>query len=161
MMTKALKVYRIFQQTYSNENAKTIVTFIMNKKQEEINEMKKVFLTKDDKVDLIKGQRDIQADLLKSQREIQADLIKGQMNIQADLLKSQREIQADLLKSQMNIINTQKSDKTELLGHISKLKDEMHEGFSTLELRLDTHFKWLIGIMLTLFGLAFTLHKLL
>ena len=54
MSVLELKVYEILKTKLGEKEAETIIQFIEEKTQEKINEKKDVFLTKDDKVDLIK-----------------------------------------------------------------------------------------------------------
>jgi hypothetical protein len=54
MSTLEIKAYEIFKSKLGEKEAETIIQFIEEKTQEKINEKKDVFLTKDDKVDLIK-----------------------------------------------------------------------------------------------------------
>ena len=54
MSTLEIKVYEIFKSKLGEKEAETIIQYIDEKAKKKINEKKDVFLTKDDKVDLIK-----------------------------------------------------------------------------------------------------------
>lgn len=54
MSTIELKVYEIFKAKLGEAEASTIIEYIDQKTEEKINNKKDVFLTKDDKIDLIK-----------------------------------------------------------------------------------------------------------
>lgn len=54
MSTLELKAYEILKNKLGENEASTIIQFIEEKSEEKINQKKDVFLTKDDKVDLIK-----------------------------------------------------------------------------------------------------------
>ncbi len=49
-----LKVYEIFKVKLGEKEAETVMEFLDSKAEEKINQKKDIFLTKDDKVDLIK-----------------------------------------------------------------------------------------------------------
>ena len=55
MSTLELKVYEIFKAKLGNKEAETVMEFIDAKAEEKISHKKDVFLTKDDKVDIIKS----------------------------------------------------------------------------------------------------------
>ena len=55
MSTLELKVYEIFKAKLGNKEAATVMEFIDAKAEEKISHKKDVFLTKDDKVDIIKS----------------------------------------------------------------------------------------------------------
>ena len=54
MSTLELKTYEILKNKLGEEEASTIIQFIEEKSEQKINQKKDIFLTKDDKVDLIK-----------------------------------------------------------------------------------------------------------
>ena len=54
MSALELSVYEIFKSKLGQDEAQKIIEFIDAKAEEKINQKKDVFLTKDDKVDLIK-----------------------------------------------------------------------------------------------------------
>lgn len=54
MSTLELRVYEIFKSKLGEKEAETIIQFIDEKTEEKLNQKKDIFLTKDDKVDLIK-----------------------------------------------------------------------------------------------------------
>ena len=54
MSTLELKVYEIFKNKLGESEAATIIEYFEAKSEEKINAKKDVFLTKEDKVDLIK-----------------------------------------------------------------------------------------------------------
>ncbi len=54
MSSLELKTYEILKNKLGEEEASTILQFIEEKSEQKINQKKDVFLTKDDKVDLIK-----------------------------------------------------------------------------------------------------------
>jgi len=54
MSTLELKTYEILKTKLGESEAATILEFIEEKSEQKINQKKDVFLTKDDKVDLIK-----------------------------------------------------------------------------------------------------------
>jgi len=55
MSISELKVYEIFKKHLSEEEATVIIEYFDAKSEEKINYKKDVFLTKDDKVDIIKS----------------------------------------------------------------------------------------------------------
>lgn len=55
MSTLELRVYEIFKAKLGNKEAETVMEFIDAKAEEKISHKKDVFLTKDDKVDIIKS----------------------------------------------------------------------------------------------------------
>lgn len=52
--TLELKVYDLLKQRFNEEEAKIVIEYFDAKAEEKINQKKDVFLTKEDKVDLIK-----------------------------------------------------------------------------------------------------------
>lgn len=54
MTSQELKVYEILKLKLGEKEAETVMEFIEEKTEEKINQKKDVFLTKDDKVDMIK-----------------------------------------------------------------------------------------------------------
>jgi len=54
MSALELKAYEIFKNKLGEQEASTILEFIEEKSEQKINQKKDIFLTKDDKVDLIK-----------------------------------------------------------------------------------------------------------
>ena len=55
MSTLELKVYEIFKRKLNDEEAAFVMQYFDEKAEEKINQKKEVFLTKDDKVDIIKS----------------------------------------------------------------------------------------------------------
>lgn len=55
MSSTELKVYEIFKKRLSEEEAGLIIDYFDAKAEEKINQKKDIFLTKDDKVDIIKS----------------------------------------------------------------------------------------------------------
>lgn len=96
-------MYKLFEKTYGEENAKIIMTFIEENNQQQIDDLRSIFLTKEDKIDL------------------------------------------------QNQISALRLEFTEKLGNTE----------INLTRRLDSHFKWLVGIMLTIAGLCVALAKFL
>ena len=92
MAAVKLQVYKLFEKTYGEENAKVIMTFIEESNEKQINDLRSIFLTKEDKIDLV-----------------------------------------------------DRINRTEI----------------NLTSRLDSHFKWLVGIMVAIAGLCMTLAKLI
>lgn len=85
MTAGVLQVYRIFKQTYGDEKANTIVTFIMDKKKEELDEMKNTFLTKDDKIDLINRISNVETRLTDRISDVEIKLTDRISNLQIRL----------------------------------------------------------------------------
>lgn len=54
MSSLDLKVYELFKKRFSEEEANLVIEYFESKSEEKINQRKDIFLTKDDKVDLIK-----------------------------------------------------------------------------------------------------------
>ena len=54
MSALELEVYEILKSKFSDAEAAKVITYFEEKAEEKINQKKDVFLTKDDKVDLIK-----------------------------------------------------------------------------------------------------------
>jgi hypothetical protein len=54
MTALELRVYEIFKVKLGEKEAETVMEFLEAKTEEKINQKKEVFLTKDDKVDMIK-----------------------------------------------------------------------------------------------------------
>lgn len=50
-----LKVYELFKQRFNEEEARTVLEYFETKAEEKINQKKDIFLTKDDKIDIIKS----------------------------------------------------------------------------------------------------------
>jgi hypothetical protein len=55
MSTLELKVYEIFKKRLNEEEAAFVMEYFDAKTEEKINQKKDIFLTKDDKVDIIKS----------------------------------------------------------------------------------------------------------
>lgn len=55
MSTLEIKVYELFKQRFNEEEARTVLGYIDTKAEEKISQKKDVFLTKDDKIDIIKS----------------------------------------------------------------------------------------------------------
>ncbi len=53
MPTTQIGVFNLLQKACSKEEAEKIVTFISNQNVQGIDDLKKIFLTKDDKIDLL------------------------------------------------------------------------------------------------------------
>ena len=49
-----LKAYELFKKRFSEEEAQIVIKYFESKAEEKIQQKKDVFLTKDDKIDLIK-----------------------------------------------------------------------------------------------------------
>lgn len=49
-----IQAYELFKKRFSEEEARIVIAYFEQKAEEKINQKKDVFLTKDDKVDLIK-----------------------------------------------------------------------------------------------------------
>jgi len=54
MSSIELQVYELLKKRFNEEEARIVLQYIEEKGEEKINQKKDVFLTKDDKVDLIK-----------------------------------------------------------------------------------------------------------
>jgi len=54
MSTLELKVYEIFKSKFSEQDATTVIEYFESKTEQKILQKKDIFLTKDDKVELIK-----------------------------------------------------------------------------------------------------------
>jgi hypothetical protein len=54
MSALELKVYKILKSKFTEEEATTVIEYFESKAEEKIQQKKDVFLTKDDKIDLIK-----------------------------------------------------------------------------------------------------------
>jgi len=55
MSSLVLKVYELFKKRFSEEEAQIVIEYFETKAEEKINKKKDVFLTKDDKIDIIKS----------------------------------------------------------------------------------------------------------
>jgi hypothetical protein len=55
MSTLELKVYEIFNKKLSEDEAAVVTEYFDHKAEEKINQKKEIFLTKDDKIDIIKS----------------------------------------------------------------------------------------------------------
>lgn len=53
MAAVKLQVYKLFEKTYGEENAKIIMTFIEENNEKQINDLRSIFLTKEDKIELL------------------------------------------------------------------------------------------------------------
>ena len=65
MTALELKVYEIFKSKLGEKEAETIIEFIELKSKEKIEKKKDVFMTKDDKVDLIEKMNRDKLDMIK------------------------------------------------------------------------------------------------
>jgi hypothetical protein len=66
MTTVQLKAYEIFKKQFQNEDdAFTIMEFFEKEVEEKVLQKKDVFLTKDDKIELIKEIKETKADMIK------------------------------------------------------------------------------------------------
>ena len=65
MTALELRVYEIFKSKLGEKEAETIIEFIEVKSKEKIEEKKDVFMTKDDKVDLIEKMNRDKLDMIK------------------------------------------------------------------------------------------------
>ena len=54
MSALELQAYELFKKRFSEEEAKIVIQYFESKAEEKIQQKKAVFLTKDDKIDLIK-----------------------------------------------------------------------------------------------------------
>ena len=54
MSSIEIETYELFKKHFSEEEANTVIQYFEAKAEEKINQKKDIFLTKDDKVDLIK-----------------------------------------------------------------------------------------------------------
>ncbi|MEX8547116.1 MAG: hypothetical protein V5804_05885 [Mucilaginibacter sp.] len=54
MSTNELKVYEIFKRKLGEAEAQTVIEYFEQKSEEKINSKKDIFLTKEDKTDMIK-----------------------------------------------------------------------------------------------------------
>ena len=128
MAAVKLQVYKLFEKTYGEENAKIIMAFIEENNEKQINHLKSIFLTKEDKIDIL---NQMKGELIDRQNSMYGALVDNQNSMQTALIERQNKMYTDLLDR-----------------HADLLK------------RLDSHFKWLVGIMLSLFGLSIALAKL-
>jgi hypothetical protein len=55
MSTTELQVYELLKKRFSEEEARIVLQYIEEKGEEKINQKKDVFLTKDDKVDIMRS----------------------------------------------------------------------------------------------------------
>lgn len=55
MSALELKVYEIFKTKFSEQEATTVIEYFESKAEEKINNKKEIFLTKDDKIDIMKS----------------------------------------------------------------------------------------------------------
>lgn len=55
MSTLELKVYELFKKRFSEEEAQIVIEYFEAKTEEKIQQKKDIFLTKDDKIDIIKS----------------------------------------------------------------------------------------------------------
>lgn len=55
MSSLELKVYEIFKSKFSEQEAATVIEFFESKAEQKIQQKKDVFLTKDDKVDIMRS----------------------------------------------------------------------------------------------------------
>jgi hypothetical protein len=53
MSTLELKVYDLLKARFNEDEARTVIEYIANKSEEKMEQKKDIFLTKDDKVDII------------------------------------------------------------------------------------------------------------
>ena len=132
MAAVKLQVYKLFEKTYGEENAKVIMTFIEENNEKQINQLKSIFLTKEDKIDILNQMNGMKGELLNQMNKIKGDLIDRQNSMYGALVERQNKMYTDLLDR-----------------HADLLK------------RLDSHFKWLVGIMFTLFSVGIALAKLI
>lgn len=65
MSTIEIKVYELFKKRFSEEEANLVIEYLETKSEEKINQKKDIFLTKDDKVDIIGRIENVRAELIK------------------------------------------------------------------------------------------------
>lgn len=65
MSTLELKAYEILKSKFSEQEASTIIEYFEKKAEEKIGDKKDVFLTKDDKIDIISQLKDSRNEVIK------------------------------------------------------------------------------------------------
>ncbi len=55
MTSLDLKVYDLFKARFSEDEARTVIEYIETKTEEKVQQKKDIFLTKDDKVDIMRA----------------------------------------------------------------------------------------------------------
>ena len=55
MSALELKAYELFKKRFSEEEAQIVIQYFESKSEEKINQKKDIFLTKDDKVDIMRS----------------------------------------------------------------------------------------------------------
>ena len=78
-----LKTYEILKDKLGEEKAATILGFA----QEKFDQQKNIFLTKDDKLELIRCVKDDKLELIKSAKEDKLELIRSAKEDKVDLIK--------------------------------------------------------------------------
>ena len=76
MRNLALKAYQILKDKLGDEKALTILEFADDKVEQMISQKKDIFLTKDDKIELIDRMQNDKIELITRMKEDKIDLIK-------------------------------------------------------------------------------------
>lgn len=71
-----LKIYGILKTRFSEEEAETFIEYFESKTNEKIEDKKDVFLTKQDKVDLLEKINTVKIDMIEKMNKDKIDLIK-------------------------------------------------------------------------------------
>ena len=65
MKAAEIKVYEIFKQRFSEQEAEAVIEYFEAKSEEKINIKKDIFLTKDDKVEMVSMIKDSRNEIIK------------------------------------------------------------------------------------------------
>ena len=66
MSALELKVYDLLKVRFNEEEARTVIEYIANKSEEKLEQKKDIFLTKDDKIDIMRALKDDKVDIMRA-----------------------------------------------------------------------------------------------
>lgn len=86
-ISESMHLYEVFGKYFgNNEDAKAVVHSIVAVSENKIRAMERIFLTKDDKVDLIREMKSDKAELIGMMKSGHADLIREMKSDKAELI---------------------------------------------------------------------------
>lgn len=134
-----IKVYEIFKNRFSDQEAEMVMTYIEDKTTEKAETHSRTLASQSD---ILKLRQDVQTDLVKLRQDVQTDLSKLRQEVQTDLSKLRQDVQTDVLK---------------LKSDITDLRAEMKAEFSNVKTDIV---RWLVVTMIALAGLVIAVVKL-
>ena len=156
-----IKVYEIFKNRFSDQEAEVVMTYIEDKTTEKAEQHAKTLASQSD---ILKLRQDVQTDLVKLRQDVQHDLGNLRKEVQTDLGKLRQEFQTDLGKFrqdfQTDLGKFRQDTHTDLLKLDSKITDLRAEMKAEMSNTKTDIVRWLVVTMIASAGLIIAVVKL-